>query len=682
MTDQSKARGARRLSLSLGAMSLSAKICATATLLVVLSLGATSAFIAVKSSQSAEEAAMRQARTLTQEASARLKSRLAANLASLKSVATVLQSTQAAEQPLSRAQVAELVRATLVGSEDFIGNSAAYEPNALDGKDLEFAGQQPLYDATGRYMPYWTRTPDGKVSVEPIVFVATPGGNDWYDMPKASGRAHFSEPYMYPINGKDVLISTLATPIMVQGQFKGVVTGDFQLTTLGAMLADMKVMDGGTLALISNGGMYASNKNHALNGKKADDMPAAALEAVRHGKPYDYIDGQGVVHLLQPLRVHDDMAPWAISLAFPHSVATAPARELAGYAALVSVLCAVAAVGVMVTVLRRLTRPLRVLGHAMTDLSSGNADLSVRLAVRGNDELADIARGFNGFVSKIEDVLARVRTSSDAVAIASDEIRQGNADLSVRTEQQAGALEETAASMEELNSTVKQNADNARQANQLAASASEIAGRGGEVVAQVVTTMASINESSKKVVDIISVIDGIAFQTNILALNAAVEAARAGEQGRGFAVVASEVRNLAQRSAAAAKEIKVLIGDSVDKVGTGTTLVEEAGKTMEDVVASVRRVSDIVAEISAASAEQSTGIGQVNQAIVQMDGVTQQNAALVEEAAAAAESLQQQAATLVALVGEFRIGGEAGAQPAPRPAIAPQAVARLAMRAA
>ncbi len=667
----------RRFSLS-----LSAKICVTATVLVVASMGVTSAFIAVKNSQSAEEAAMREARTLTLEASALLKGRIAANLSTLESVAASLAATQGAGQAMTREQVGATVRAALTGSEDFIGSAAAYEPDALDGRDAEFAGQQPLYDATGRYMPYWSRTPDGKVNVEPIVFVTTPGGNDWYDVPKATGRSHFTEPYMYPINGKNVLIASLAAPIMVNGQFKGAVTGDFQLTKLGAMLADMKMLEQGTLSLVSNRGLYASNKDHARNGKKADDLPAAALAALGQGKSYEYIDEQGMVHVLQPLRVSPDIAPWAISLTFPHSVATAPARELAGYAALVSVLCAVLAVFVMVTVQRRLTRPLRVLGHAMTDLSSGNADLSARLAVRGNDELAEIARGFNGFVAKIQDVLARVRSSSDAVAVASSEIRQGNTDLSVRTEQQAGALEETAASMEELNGTVKQNADNARQAKQLAGSASETATRGGEVVAQVVDTMASISEASKKVVDIISVIDGIAFQTNILALNAAVEAARAGEQGRGFAVVATEVRNLAQRSAAAAKEIKALIGDSVDKVSMGTMLVEEAGKTMDDVVSSVRRVSDIVAEISAASAEQSTGIGQVNQAIVQMDGVTQQNAALVEEAAAAAESLQQQAATLVALVGEFKLEGGADAPAAARAQRTREAPARLAMQAA
>jgi len=263
-------------------------------------------------------------------------------------------------------------------------------------------------------------------------------------------------------------------------------------------------------------------------------------------------------------------------------------------------------------------------------------------------------------------IVNEIRNSTDTITTASSEIASGNSDLSQRTEEQASSLEETASSMEELTSTVRQNADNARQANQLAAGASEVAVKGGAVVGQVVQTMSSINESSKKIVDIISVIDGIAFQTNILALNAAVEAARAGEQGRGFAVVATEVRTLAQRSAAAAKEIKELISDSVSKVEDGTRLVDEAGATMDEIVSAVKRVTDIMAEISAASQEQSSGIEQVNQAVTQMDEVTQQNAALVEEAAAAAESMQDQAQALTQAVTVFKLSG-GGSHTTPTP---------------
>ncbi|WP_343724604.1 methyl-accepting chemotaxis protein [Herbaspirillum huttiense] len=280
--------------------------------------------------------------------------------------------------------------------------------------------------------------------------------------------------------------------------------------------------------------------------------------------------------------------------------------------------------------------------------------------------------------------IANIKTSADTIATASQEIASGNLDLSSRTEQQAGSIEETASAMEELTATVKQNADNARQANQLAESASEVAIQGGSVVGQVVQTMEGITDSSRKIADIIGVIDGIAFQTNILALNAAVEAARAGEQGRGFAVVASEVRSLAQRSASAAKEIKSLIDDSVAKVDTGSKLVEQAGATMTEVVASVRRVTDIVGEISSASQEQSAGIAEVGRAITQMDEGTQQNAALVEQAAAAAQSLQDQAATLAGLVGRFQTDGSqartvaaapAAVKPAARPAPAASASA-------
>ncbi len=299
-------------------------------------------------------------------------------------------------------------------------------------------------------------------------------------------------------------------------------------------------------------------------------------------------------------------------------------------------------------------------------------DLTVVVETKAKDRsslLFDLKRMSNS----LTDIVTDVRNNTDSITAASREIAKGNADLSSRTEEQASSLEETASSMEELTATVKQNSEHAKQANQLAANASDVAVKGGLAVNEVVQTMASISDSSKKIVDIISVIEGIAFQTNILALNAAVEAARAGEQGRGFAVVASEVRNLAQRSAAAAKEIKTLIGDSVDKVDIGAKQVDQAGATMGEVVAAVKRVTDIMAEISAASDEQSTGIEQVNRAITQMDDVTQQNAALVEEAAATAESMKDQAVSLLEAVSIFKLSearGE-GTRTANKPAIVP-----------
>jgi methyl-accepting chemotaxis protein len=303
---------------------------------------------------------------------------------------------------------------------------------------------------------------------------------------------------------------------------------------------------------------------------------------------------------------------------------------------------------------RSIVRPLAQAVELAETVAAG--DLSTDIRVESRDEAGQLMQALKDMNANLAKVVGEVRTGTETIATASGQIASGNQDLSSRTEEQASSLEQTAASMEELTSTVKQNADNARQANQLAVSASEVAVRGGNVVGQVVDTMGSINASSKKIVDIIGVIDGIAFQTNILALNAAVEAARAGEQGRGFAVVASEVRSLAQRSAAAAKEIKTLIGDSVEKVAEGSKQVEEAGRTMEEIVGSVKRVTDIMGEITAASQEQTSGIEQINQAITQMDQVTQQNAALVEEASAAAQSLQEQAGSLVQAVSIFKLG--------------------------
>lgn len=337
-----------------------------------------------------------------------------------------------------------------------------------------------------------------------------------------------------------------------------------------------------------------------------------------------------------------------------------------------SLLALVLAVSLGMWITRSITGPIQrsvSLAEAVA-----NGDLTMHVEVQGQDETARLLNSLKTMQTSLSEVVGAVRSGSEGVATASAQIASGNNDLSQRTEEQASALQQTAASMEQLGSTVKQNSDGARQANQLAQSASAVAVKGGEVVAQVVETMKGINDSSRKIADIISVIDGIAFQTNILALNAAVEAARAGEQGRGFAVVATEVRSLAGRSAEAAKEIKYLINASVERVEQGTLLVDQAGATMTEVVGSIRRVTDMMGEISAASAEQSQGVEQIGEAVTQMDTVTQQNAALVEEMAAAATSLQSQAQDLVGTVAIFKLAGHGASGGPARPVVPPAQV--------
>jgi methyl-accepting chemotaxis protein len=336
---------------------------------------------------------------------------------------------------------------------------------------------------------------------------------------------------------------------------------------------------------------------------------------------------------------------------------------------------AAAAMGLGLAIARAITRPLDRAVAVARAVAEG--DLTQRIEADTRDEIGQLSRALGEMVERLRGIVGDVRSSVESVSTASSQIAVGNADLSQRTEEQASNLQQTAASMEQLTSTVRQNADNARAASQLAGSARDVAARGGAVVGEVVDTMGRITAGSRKIADIIAVIDGIAFQTNILALNAAVEAARAGDQGRGFAVVAGEVRALAQRSAAAAKEIKTLIEQSVESVESGSALVAEAGKTMAEIVSQVQRVNDLVGEISAASAEQSQGIGQVGDAVAQLDQVTQQNAALVEESAAAADSLKQQAQRLAEVVQVFRVDGAAERSPAAAGVAATGASARV-----
>jgi methyl-accepting chemotaxis protein len=413
-------------------------------------------------------------------------------------------------------------------------------------------------------------------------------------------------------------------------------------------------MKGLLVTLMDTRKAYTGSRKVALQSKEAGDQPGALghFETDTRPKLGAYLAAIQKMTERQASIIDDEAAAIALQYSRNRTLLLA-----------VSALAVLAGIGFGVALTRGITRPLAEAVALANRVAAG--DLSSRIVSSSRDETGVLIAALGRMNDSLAGLVSQVRSGSETIATASREIAAGNLDLSSRTEQQASSLEETASSMEELTSTVKQNADNARQANGLAATASSVATQGGAVVAQVVETMGAIDASSKKIVDIISVIDGIAFQTNILALNAAVEAARAGEQGRGFAVVATEVRSLAQKSAAAAREIKNLIGDSVEKVGTGTRLVAQAGTTMREVVSSVQRVTDIMAEISAASNEQSAGIEQVNQAIAQMDQVTQQNAALVEQAAAAAESLQDQAAGLSSLVGTFQLAGQEAAHATP-----------------
>jgi methyl-accepting chemotaxis protein len=463
----------------------------------------------------------------------------------------------------------------------------------------------------------------------------------------------------------------------VGGGKLGVAGLGLSLTTMAETIRAYKVGKSGFVSLVrANGGILVHRDAALADGKHfLKDLPGYNAELASrllggarfvHAE-YDAPSGRRIV------------ASSFVPELNMYVVAEVPESEVLGNVTRSATIAAVVAgviggsIGLLIVFMisRAIAAPVARAAHMLTEIASGNGDLSRRMDVETGDEVGELARGFNSFVSSLNRTISEVRSSTITIASASAEIASGNMDLSGRTEAQASSLEETAAAMEELTSTVKQNAENASQANALVVAASSHAVKGGEVVGQVVSTMGSISDSSRKIVDIIGVIDGIAFQTNILALNAAVEAARAGEQGRGFAVVASEVRNLAQRSAAAAKEIKALIGDSVDKVGAGSRQVDEAGKTMGLIVASVKQVADLMSEIAAASHEQSQGIGQINQSITTMDDATQQNAALVEQAAAAAKSLQDQAAHLAQVVSVFKLDeSEVTHKAPPAPAMA------------
>ena len=483
-----------------------------------------------------------------------------------------------------------------------------------------------------------------------------PTKRPWYQLASSSKGPVLTAPYTSASTGK--LLVTFAEAITKDGQVAAVAAADVLLDSVVADVVAIKPTPNSYAFLVDLGGKIIAHPNDKLRLKPLSDLDAAitpqSLAAAMAANSHQELALDGRKQMLFAARVAG--TDWLLVVAVDRADALASLTAMLASSGVMAVVVTILAALVLGALISRVLRRLSVVQRALEEIADGDGDLTRRLDTHGStDELGRISAAFNRFVDKVEHVMLDIREASHTIHAATRDIASGNMDLSQRTESQASSLEQTAAAMEQLTSSVRHNADNAHQANELSQSASEIAGRGGAMVEQVVQTMSAINASSQKIVDIISVIDGIAFQTNILALNAAVEAARAGEQGRGCAVVASEVRSLAQRSATAAKEIKVLISDSVEQVRAGEQTVSEAGSTIRSVVESVRKVSDVVAEITSASREQSQGIQQTNDAVAHMDQATQQNAALVEEAAAGAQQLQEQAARLAEVVALFRL---------------------------
>ncbi|MDY0886084.1 methyl-accepting chemotaxis protein [Kosakonia sp. CFBP8986] len=538
----------------------------------------------------------------------------------------------------------QLLRDYLHAHSDFLSMSLAFESNAFDGKDAEFAGK-PEQDPAGRYARYVDRDSAGNPSLHNLLDYETPGSGNYYVLPRQRQKEVIIEPYIYPYNGVDVMLTSIAAPIMRNGKFQGSVTSDFSLATLQKRIGAIKPWDGvGYAVLLSAENNVVSSPDKAAIGKPYKGSITGS-EVVRFDDPQL---GEPAFITWRTIAVGNSGTPWKLAIITPVSVVMAEAWHFLMNAIVMMVLSIIIVSLVVALVFtRKVARPVggEPSEAAEIALSVAQGDLSSTIPVQRGDS-SSIFYALHAMQGQLHRIVSTITDASNSVRAGSSEIAAGNLDLASRTEEQAAAIVQTAASMEQIAVTVKNNADNAHKATRLTEQATEIAGQGEALVDEVVDVINKIDESAQKIGDINSIIDGIAFQTNILALNAAVEAARAGEQGRGFAVVAGEVRSLAQRSANAAKEISTLIDESTGRVSKGVALVNETGAMMKQIIEAVTNVHLVINEIVQALDEQTKGINQVSVAVNQMDSATQQNASLVQQISAAAMSLEEQAKSL------------------------------------
>ncbi|OON38861.1 chemotaxis protein [Izhakiella australiensis] len=557
-----------------------------------------------------------------------------------------------------RKVVDKLTEYALRDNPNYLSVSVIFEPNAFDGRDAEFNGK-PGQAPEGRYAWFVDRDAAGNYNMHALLSYLKPGDGDYYLVPQRTRKDALIEPYSYAYNGVPTLLTSVVSPVLDNGQLKVVVTSDISLASLQQRVGKIRPWQGGGYAmLLSSDGKVVSYPDKSLAGKVFKGPTDGYSEGITQRD--DKVLGEPALVTWRKITIGNSDKSWYLGVVAPVSMVMAAATHQRNNALMLmafSILLVSAVLGVLFS--RRVLRPLGGEPADATAIAMAVAEgnLTTDIPVKNGDR-ASLFYALHTMQNQLRDMVSHIKIASESVRQGAEEIASGNLDLAARTEQQAAALEQTAASMEQLTSTVKHNADNAHQATTLTENASDTARRGEGLVSEVVETMSQIDDSAKKIGDITAIINSIAFQTNILALNAAVEAARAGEQGRGFAVVASEVRNLAQRSASAVKDIAALIEESSQRVEGGVRRVRDAGRTMSELTQAVHSVQTIIGQIVAASDEQARGIGQVTIAINEMDGATQQNSSLVQEMSAAAGSLESQAQQLSQTVQRFRLADD------------------------
>ncbi|MEO8297249.1 MAG: methyl-accepting chemotaxis protein [Burkholderiales bacterium] len=632
--------------------SLSSRIALYASLCAAAAITAVCLAIGWKAGASAEADALTLAQATVQQAASAVERDLQPTHALVQAFTAALTAQKLGGQAIGRDQLNGWLKAVVEQRPEWLGFYSVWAPNALDGADAPHANT-PGSDATGRFLSWWNRL-DGAVTVSPVVFVDKPGSNDWYDVPCVSGKEAWLDVAPFEINGKTILASTLAAPILNDKQCLGIVAVDLELGALQKHLQAIPLpIPGATLALISQRGVYVSDPRSDRLGKPADDQPAEALKHIADGQPYQRVDGQGLIHLYTPVTMAAGLPAWSIEMRLPLAQTRQSAQALLRWAAVVGLISVLLGSAVMLLLVRRTTAPLRRLADTLESLVSGSSRLNVQLPASGRDELSRIAGAFNAFVGKLRAAFGGVSAASAQVDLAASEIASGNQDLSQRTESQAIQIQSVSEAMRSLESSIHGSASEARQAAAVAGRVREQALHSAVAMSEARAAMDVLFETSRRIESIVGVIDELAAQTNILALNAGVESARAGDAGRGFAVVATEVRRLSHASTTSANDIRTLIAQATQSINQGHQRILHVDEAVRGLASAFETVRVLVSGIEQRCDAQTVEVDRAGKAVDSLDGMTQQNAALVEQAAAASSALSMQTERLFTTVSEY-----------------------------